>query len=529
MKDELIISLAIALIEDAIEKHEKEHVSLRGPRGQKGSSGKDFNYEEHKDKIKSELNTVIESERDNLKLKFDDLKEEEINSLVGPRGRDGRDGKDFSYEEHQDSIYKLLNEVVESKKEELQLRIENLNEEELALITGPEGKSFIFDENKDHISILVEGFINEIKEDLKLKFNDLSEEEKLSLRGSRGQRGKEGKGFEFEEHKENINVMVNDFISGLTDTLKLKFKDLTEIDKEELKLKFEHLTEDEKSGLKLKFEDLTENDKAQLKGARGSRGQKGSTGEKGDKGDTVVGPRGVRGAIGPAGLDGTDGKDGIDGTDGKDAPVIIDIRIKKDGKNKFYFEFEYNDGATTRTNSVSFPKISETVMSMYGFVNIIKIQKDGVALGIANTINYGDGIAVDLEDGVANVRSSVARSSSPGYTWGRMGDLSDLTWLFITGSVPSNKAGLPFGLVNGGIEEISVANEIVGNFVVGLYEHEGDGVNLTQLGTVEMINQRVGTFTVDFPVTQGRQLAARVESGAARNLGIFAVIRGDAP
>lgn len=192
---------------------------------------------------------------------------------------------------------------------------------------GLDGKSFIWEDHKDEI-------LSKIK-DSSLKFEHLTQEQIQELRGPRGFRGQkgksgldgkdgqDGKNFEWEEHKEKI---------------------------------LEHL-----NTLKLKFDDLTEDEKESLRGFRGPRGQRGKQGEQGEKGEK--GDTGLTGAPGIRGLRGEDGKDGKDGIDGKDAPIIIDIELEE-WNDYIYFVFYFDDGRKIETKRIERPVINQLVQQI---------------------------------------------------------------------------------------------------------------------------------------------------------------------
>lgn len=268
--------------------------------------------------------------------------------LRGMDGADGPPGKDFIFAEHEESLRLLAKEV--------SLKFSELAPEELEQLKGEkgrdgkDGKSFLFDDHKGEISSLIENEIISRRSELKLSFSDLSEEEVSLLRGPRGQRGSQGKGFVFEEHKEYF------------DSLKMKFSDLTDEERESLKLRFSSLTDEERESLKLKFSDLSEEDMSSLRGPRGQRGKTGATGERGLQG--LEGPRGPRGEIGPQGLSiqGPQGKSGLNGVDGKDAPQIVDIVADQTSKTEFKLEFLFDDNTKITTGPVEMPVAkSETV------------------------------------------------------------------------------------------------------------------------------------------------------------------------
>jgi len=130
-----------------------------------------------------------------------------------------------------------------------------------------------------------------------------------------------------------------------------------------------------------------------------------------------------------------------------------------------------------------------------------------------------------VQEVIEELCNRISNSASPGFTWGRSGNVNNNSWL-LNDSVPSNKAGRTVALVDPEITQIFVANEDINTFDIGIYEHEGDEINLTLLGTVNVVAGRSATFSVSFTVTSGRQLATRVTSGSAKNLVIGCQIRG---
>lgn len=153
-----------------------------------------------------------------------------------------------------------------------------------------------------------------------------------------------------------------------------------------------------------------------------------------------------------------------------------------------------------------------------------------VSLDAANT--YFDSSTLtditddNLQDLGETLATRVGASASPGFSFGRSANVGSNSWLLITGSVPSNKTGVPVAIENAEITLISVGNEDVSTFDVGIYEHEGAEINLTLLTTVSIVSNRTQNFTVSVPVTTGRQLAARVTSGSAKNIGVSLQLKG---
>lgn len=123
--------------------------------------------------------------------------------------------------------------------------------------------------------------------------------------------------------------------------------------------------------------------------------------------------------------------------------------------------------------------------------------------------------------------NTVGVSASPGFSFGKSGNLSSGTFLDVTGSVPSNRAGITVALNNPEITQIFVANQDINTFTVSIYEHEGDEINLTLIGSVNIVSARSASFDVSFFVTSGKQLAARITAGSAKNLTVGLQLKGN--
>ena len=404
---EELIELIVSHLPKEIILTEEQKEELRGPkglRGEKGADGKDFDFEEHKEEIEA----LVQKHS----LKFKDLTEDQIESLKGADGKDGadgRDGKDFDLEENIELLTNAVNKTVQEIKEQLKLKFDDLTIEEKESLRGSRGqrgkagRDFEFSEHEEAITNIITTTVEKVVannfDNLKLRFTDLTEEERISLQGLQGPKGDRGKDFDFEEHKEEIVSVIKEHIENISESLKLKFEDLSDEAKEELrgprgqrgkagrdfsleesksfieevlrqafndsaedlKLRYSHLTAAEKEELKFKFEDFTEENLLLLRGPRGQRGKQGEQGiqgEKGEKGeDGIRGPIGARGPVGPKGLkgeNGLNGEDGRDGRDGKDAPVLEEVRVEK-RKDSLEFVFEMSDGQKIKSNPVKLP------------------------------------------------------------------------------------------------------------------------------------------------------------------------------
>ena len=326
----------------------------------------------------------------------------DLPSIKGKKGVRGKPGHPFIWEENKNEINSLIEEELIAKKELLRLRFDNLTTEEKESLKlkfdnltdsekeslrgikgqkGKPGKSFSYEENKEDLEQSLNEIFDSNKESLKLNFDDLSESEILSLKGdkgARGQKGSKGERFKFEECKNEIYENL---------------KNLFDTEKSSFKLIFDDLTDSEKDSLKLKFDHLSEKEILSLKGDKGARGQKGPRGIQGEKGN--IGPRGIPGL---PGVMGQKGSSGSDGGNGLDAPKIIDIEIRKINKSKFYFIFHFDDGKEIETDRIDLPDIGKMIVNTTQSSRAALITFWGdVTLGRTNDIVFDQELVVEYD------------------------------------------------------------------------------------------------------------------------------------
>lgn len=130
-------------------------------------------------------------------------------------------------------------------------------------------------------------------------------------------------------------------------------------------------------------------------------------------------------------------------------------------------------------------------------------------------------------DNVQGAIEEIGASASPGFSFGRSGNVSNNAWLRRPGNVPSNRAGVTIPISNPVITQISCSNRNVDTYDILIYEHEGNQVNLTLLTTVSVVSARGDVFNVNIVATEGKQLAVRLgNSGSVRDIGVDIVLKG---
>lgn len=292
--------------------------AIRGPQGERGEKGKDFSFTDSQEQINNLVISYLNEIRDVLKLKFEDLSEEDKVSLRGPRGQRGKPGRDFDLEESLPTITNVIHERVDELKDEFKLKFSDLSEEE--------------------------------KDSLKIKFDDITPEERLTLRGPRGQRGKMGlQGEQGPAGRDGIDgkdgkmgprgvpgLSGKDGRSGFDGRDGRDGQDAPKISD----VKVEQDRKTQEFNLVFEFDDGSEigTDKIKLpKGeavfyypaggvSGGGPGKSaydiavanGFVGTEADWLLSLQGPPGVDGVNGTNGIDGTNGVDGINGTNGID-------------------------------------------------------------------------------------------------------------------------------------------------------------------------------------------------------------------
>ena len=105
----------------------------------------------------------------------------------------------------------------------------------------------------------------------------------------------------------------------------------------------------------------------------------------------------------------------------------------------------------------------------------------------------------------------------PGFSFGRENDVITDTWLNVEG-VPSNKVGRFVYVDRAKVIRVFVSTETETTFDLTAYYHDGNGANMTTLGTVSIVSAFGDSFDVSWSVPIDKQLALKVTSGSARNI-----------
>ena len=126
---------------------------------------------------------------------------------------------------------------------------------------------------------------------------------------------------------------------------------------------------------------------------------------------------------------------------------------------------------------------------------------------------------------IANQVVEASRIASPGFTWGKSGNITGVTYLW-NDTVASDKVGRIVPLIDAGVTNIVVANENANTFTVEVLKRLGPG-SFAILDTVVLTAERTKTQIVtNAPLALGDELAVRISTGAAKNPVVAVIIKG---
>lgn len=137
-------------------------------------------------------------------------------------------------------------------------------------------------------------------------------------------------------------------------------------------------------------------------------------------------------------------------------------------------------------------------------------------------------VSEDVQSAIEELKVIAANSASPGFTYGRSGNLPNSTWL-LNDTVPSNISGRINFLNDCFIKKIFIANQDLSIIKIGIYTHDGNQVNLTLVGTVTTLAQRSNFFDIALSVPISKQIAIRIEPDSlnpGKNMDIGLILKG---
>jgi hypothetical protein len=128
--------------------------------------------------------------------------------------------------------------------------------------------------------------------------------------------------------------------------------------------------------------------------------------------------------------------------------------------------------------------------------------------------------STDVQGAIEELKSSIATSASPGFSFGRSGNVTSGAYLQ-NETVPSNISGRWVYINSASIQKVFIANELTTTYKIEVLYHDGNEVGLTSLGTVTVTAAKGGAFSVNWAVPTNKQIAVRLATdspNSAKNL-----------
>jgi hypothetical protein len=173
-----------------------------------------------------------------------------------------------------------------------------------------------------------------------------------------------------------------------------------------------------------------------------------------------------------------------------------------------YIELPHSGGSSV-SGVTSFNGRIGTVTSQAGDYSAVQVSYSNLTSGIP---------AANVQVAIDYLANKVATSASPGFSFGRSGVVPAGTFLQCE-SVPSNVAGRWVFITSASITAVFISNQVTGPYNLEVLYHDGNAANLTSLGTITVAALTYGgAYSVAWSVPTGKQLAARISSGSARNV-----------
>lgn len=122
----------------------------------------------------------------------------------------------------------------------------------------------------------------------------------------------------------------------------------------------------------------------------------------------------------------------------------------------------------------------------------------------------------------------VVLPASPGFVYGAVNDKFAGFWLTSEG-IPSNVVGVPVLFGDGVVIQAAVGTEVESDYEIGIFQHEGQGINLIQIGNFSISNGGPKRLLINFPIqytSPNVQLACRLTGGNTTNLKVSLVLKG---
>lgn len=166
------------------------------------------------------------------------------------------------------------------------------------------------------------------------------------------------------------------------------------------------------------------------------------------------------------------------------------------------------------------------VTSFNGRTGVVTSQPGDYSAEQITYDNTNSGIsAANVQEAIDYLSENVASSASPGFSFGRSGNVLTGTYLQCE-TVPSNVAGRWVFINSAMVSKVFVSNELNTTFSLEFYYHDGNSINETSLGIITVSASYGGAFPVSWNVPTNKQLSVKMSANSARNIVCGLELRG---
>lgn len=136
---------------------------------------------------------------------------------------------------------------------------------------------------------------------------------------------------------------------------------------------------------------------------------------------------------------------------------------------------------------------------------------------VAESIPFDNSTNGFTSDNAQGAIEEVKSSASPGFSFGKSGNSPSGTWLQCE-TVPSNVVGRYIYINSPVIKKVFLGNETSTSYTVSVYQHDGNLVNQTLLGSVVVSGSLGAVFSVNWAATTGKYLGLYISAGSVKNV-----------
>lgn len=136
----------------------------------------------------------------------------------------------------------------------------------------------------------------------------------------------------------------------------------------------------------------------------------------------------------------------------------------------------------------------------------------------------------DVQKAIEENKTLVSVSASPGWSFGRNGNLNQGVFLYRPGSIVSNGTGITIGLVNPILRKVMIGTTTLAAFDIDIVLHDGNYTNPTVAATISVPGGSY-LYTIDRsdPLTFNRAMSVRISPtspNSSRDLGVDLQLSG---